>query len=123
MSARTMFAGSVLAALAMTFGVGASEAILSTDNFKAAVLIKKVDARPPKAGLMGFQGATVRACFMISIEGEVKDITFPDEGRQKFFDSSIRRALVRWRYTPALRDGQPVEQPECVYFDIRAIGG
>lgn len=96
--------------------------VVYTGDYVPAKLIKKVDARPPKFGRVGFQGSTMRVCFTIAVDGTTKDVNFPGL-RDNEFESSIRHALIRWRFEPATLDGVPVEQKSCVDFQIKAIGG
>ena len=91
-------------------------------EFSPPVLIKQVNARPPKFGRIGFRHLTIRACFVVTVEGETKDVTFVGAHDDEF-ESSVRHALIRWRFKPAARDGVPVEYPACADFEFRGIGG
>ncbi|MNC99713.1 Gram-negative bacterial tonB protein [compost metagenome] len=65
----------------------------------------------------------IEACFVIGTDGKIKDVTFTDPNRPEFMDVPVRRALIRWRFEPATRDGVPVEQRGCYAVQIRQRGG
>ena len=66
---------------------------------------------------------SVEACFFVTTDGKVRDVTFVDLRPNDELEIPIKRALVRWRFEPATRGGVPVEQRGCTVIQIRAIGG
>lgn len=48
--------------------------------------------------------------FTINAEGGTEDVTVVEATPRGVFDSEARRAVARWTFQPALRDGRPVPQ-------------
>jgi hypothetical protein len=103
--------------------IGAAWASEPTSVIVPPKLIKQVAVKPPKFGIVGAASGWVVACYVITVQGKVRDVTFPDSGAFDYLEIPIKRALVRWRFEPALRDGVPIEHPACTKIDVRAIGG
>lgn len=64
---------------------------------------------PREALLSGAEGYVVVE-FTIDTDGRTKDISVVESEPRDTFDRDARRAVARWRFEPALRDGRPVEQ-------------
>lgn len=67
--------------------------------------------QPPYPGRelgLGREGrAVVRV--LIGVDGRIKAVERIDADSDGFFEATRRHALARWRFTPATRDGVPVE--------------
>ncbi|MCH2058814.1 MAG: TonB family protein [Thalassotalea sp.] len=56
--------------------------------------------------------------FTIDEEGRVSNIQFEKQSKLNYFKSSINTALRKWRFEPALEDGQPVQSTMSKIFSF-----
>ncbi len=56
--------------------------------------------------------------FTIDEEGRVSNIQFEKQSKLNYFKSSINTALKKWRFEPALEDGQPVQSTMSKIFSF-----
>ena len=66
-------------------------------------------AYPREAALDGTQGYVVLE-FTVDVEGETTDIQVVEAQPRGVFEREARRAVSRWRFQPALNNGQPIPQ-------------
>lgn len=52
---------------------------------------------------------TVNVRVLVGTDGRVKDIRLIDSPHEDFWSATRKQALGKWRFTPATRDGLPVE--------------
>lgn len=101
----TTFATPVVEKLATElpkFGMGNGDAELRP--------VVRVDPRYPNdAARQGIEG-WVELRFNVDSTGSVTDIDVVNAEPKRVFDSAARRALSRWKYKPAKRDGRPIGQ-------------
>lgn len=64
---------------------------------------------PRDALRKGEQGYVVVE-FTINVDGRTEDITVVEAEPRNTFDREAQRAVARWKFEPALRDGRPVSQ-------------
>jgi TonB family protein len=98
-----------LTSLTLWWLAGAVAALQAADNFVPPRLTRPVEPTYPK-GLheAGVEGQ-VEAVFRVDRQGDVVDpdvsyATHPE------FAEAVKAVLAKWRFTPARRDGRPVEQ-------------
>ena len=48
--------------------------------------------------------------FTVARDGSVKDVEIVDAQPKRVWDAATLRAVLSWKYQPAIRDGRPVEQ-------------
>ncbi len=94
----------------VTIGVaGAVAALQAADNFVPPRLTRPVEPEYPR-GLhdAGVEGQ-VEAVFRVDRRGEVTD---PDVAfaTHKEFGEAVKAVITKWRFTPARRDGQAIDQ-------------
>jgi protein TonB len=63
---------------------------------------------PPDEQRAGHNGRVV-VHVLVGVDGRVKDIARVSATSDSFFEVTRKRALDKWRFKPALRDGIPVE--------------
>lgn len=85
--------------------------IIITANFYAAdseatILVHVEPRYPHHATGEGW----VKLSFDINASGEPVNIKIMDADPKRVFERSARRALSKWRYKPAIKDGKPVRQ-------------
>ena len=81
---------------------------LISDIQPAKVLERVVPKYPIDAAKSGSEG-WVRMSYVIDTEGEVKDVVVEDFlGSLKFKRAAVR-AIKKWEFSPALKDGKPTE--------------
>ncbi|HEX7341218.1 MAG TPA: energy transducer TonB [Rhodanobacteraceae bacterium] len=85
---------------------------------KDAVLVRRVQPDyPPAARRMRRQGWVI-VQFTVGIDGRVSDAHVVDSQPHHVFDRAAVRAVSRWEYKPALRNGRPmpvVKQQRIVF--------
>ena len=64
----------------------------------------------PREALLSREEGYVIVEFTINGQGETEDISVVEAEPRGSFDREARRAVGRWRFEPALRDGRPVPQ-------------
>jgi TonB family protein len=85
----------------------------ATRGVSKPVLVRKVDpVYPPEAKSAALEGVvTLQAMLLRS--GRVVEANV-EESSDPVFNDAARRAVLRWRYTPAMKDGKPVS----IYFTV-----
>ena len=46
---------------------------------------------------------------LVGTDGRVKDIQLVESPHEDFWSATRKQALNKWRFTPATKDGKPVE--------------
>ncbi len=72
-----------------------------------AVLVKSVQARFPAVARMRRQHGWVDVQFTVDTDGNVTNAKVIDAQPNHVFNRAALRAVDRWKYRPALRNGQP----------------
>ncbi|MFK2878798.1 energy transducer TonB [Rhodanobacter hydrolyticus] len=75
----------------------------------SAVLLKAVQARYPTAALRTGQAGWVLVGFTVTAEGATSNVHVVDAQPRHVFDRAAMDAIERYRFKPAMRDGNPVE--------------
>lgn len=85
--------------------------------------IKRVPAKyPTEAARDGREGWT-RMSFVINKEGRVRDVLLLESSGSADLDRESIRAVKKWKYSPAIENGKPVEQcMNSVQMDFK-MGG
>ena len=80
--------------------------------------LSKVSPRyPRRAKRMGKEGY-VKLEFTITKLGTVKDVTIVVSEPEGLFDSSAKRAILKWKFRPKIEEGSPVEQRALLQIDF-----
>jgi protein TonB len=72
-----------------------------------AVLVSSVQARYPTAAFRRHQQGWVQVQFTVNTDGNVINARVQDAKPKRVFDRAALRAVDRWKFRPALRNGQP----------------
>lgn len=59
--------------------------------------------------------------FTIDKQGNVRDIEFERKNKVNYFRTSIRNAMNKWRFQPALKNGKPVESKLSKIFSFSLL--
>lgn len=73
-----------------------------------AVLVKQVVPRYPVAAARTRREGWVNVRFTVGVDGKVHDASVADSNPSHVFDRAALRAVSRWEYKPALRNGEPM---------------
>lgn len=78
---------------------------------------------PPASQRMGETG-TVVVRVVVGVDGRVVRASIAQSsGFPRLDDAALKRALARWRFVPAMRDGSPVEAEREVPVTFRLVQG
>ena len=72
--------------------------------------IKRVPPKYPKHAARNGQEGWVKLSFVIDQQGNVLDPIVEDSSGIKSLEKAARIALKKWKYDPAKRDGEAIEQ-------------
>ncbi len=73
---------------------------------------------PKRAKMMKKEGY-VKMEFTITTFGTVKDVEVVESNPEGLFDSSAKRAILKWKFRPKLEEGQAVEQRAMLQIDFK----
>ena len=90
----------------------------SNSNVKAPHAIYQPDPDYPTKGREGHTGGTVVVRAVVGTDGVPRDLTV-FRGLSTGFDEEAIKAVKRWRFEPAAKDGKPVSAP--VNVEIRFL--
>ena len=82
----------------------------SSATYTPARLLERVVPTYPQGAAASWREGWVILSYVVSKEGEVTEVMIEDSSGSQEFERAARRAVSRWRYSPAMLDGQPVEQ-------------
>lgn len=89
-----------------------------TPVWHSAEQVKLVNPIYPKVAKRRGIEIEVKVNFTIDIEGQIKDIKFAQHKKINYFESSIRKAIKKWRFLPAKVDENPVESQMAKVFSF-----
>lgn len=113
-------------ALALSFAfatTAAAEPPPTTSTLTTAKALKRKNPRYPTTALYGWKEGWVHVSFCIGADGAVADPVIEESSGIKEFERELLRVMPSWRYSPALRDGVPVEQCEVSVRMTFSIAG
>ena len=91
--------------------------------FTPATPLKRVDPKYPSTAVRKGREGWVRLSYVIDEEGRVKDPVVEDFFGSPSFKRSALSAVKKWKYNPAIKDGEPTQQcHQAVQMDF-AISG
>lgn len=85
-------------------------AVPTGQTYVPAQLIERTPPTYPVNALYSAKEGWVMLSFVISPTGEVTEPMIEDSSGVEAFERAALRAVQRWKYTPAMQDGEPVEQ-------------
>lgn len=80
------------------------------ESYISAEAIERTPPEFPKRALKRRSDGWVQLSYVIDKEGKVKDIVPVDYGGDKAFISAAMKAVKKWKFEPAMADGEPIEQ-------------
>ena len=78
-------------------------------NQQALPVVRIEPAYPRRAAMKGLEGYVVLT-FDITEAGTVNNVKVLESNPRRVFDSSARRALMKWKYKPKMVDGKALKQ-------------
>lgn len=96
-----------------------TEQVVSLGSFiSSEPLSRKAPKYPKAAAVNGYEGF-VRMSFVVDEQGNVIDPVVEDATGHRKFEQAALRAIKKWKYSPAMQDGKPVQQcHNNVQFDF-----
>ena len=113
-------------ALALCFAfatTAAAEPPPATSTLTTAKALKRKNPRYPMTAMYGWKEGWVHVSYCIGVDGAVADPVIEESSGIKEFEREVLRVMPGWKYTPALRDGVPVEQCEASVLMTFSIAG
>jgi TonB family protein len=93
------------------------------DTVVNAKPIKRVEPRYPVSAARNGQEGWVKLSFVIDPEGNVLDPIIEDSTGVKSLEKAAQRAIEKWKYEPATRNGEAIEQCQMtLQLDFRLTG-
>lgn len=104
----------VLIAVAL-IGAAWFPATAACDDFRPARLIESQPPEYPRVAQLSGQEGWVVLSYVITIDGDVRDVFVADSTGSAQFEHAAKEAVKRFRYEPAQLDGAAVEQSESQF--------
>lgn len=90
-----------------------------TSSASSTPIVRIEPQYPRKAAIQGAEG-WVLLKFDITSAGTVSNVSVLDAKPKRLFDMAAKRALLKWKYKPAVEDGKPVAKlGEKVQLDFK----
>lgn len=86
-----------------------------------AKLLKSVDPKYPSLAKRRRIELDVLVNFTIGRDGRVKDLSFERKDKSNYFKSTIRNAMAKWRFVPAIENDQVIESKMSKIFSFSLI--
>lgn len=86
----------------------APAALPATADSDVPVPLSQPAPRYPQEALNRNIGGTVRVRVMVAADGSVERMDVAESSGNRYLDRAAMEAVRRWRFKPAMRDGQPV---------------
>jgi protein TonB len=102
-----------VASASVTASPPASALVTAGDRVVSALTLRalrKVEADYPQQALERMVSGWVDMEFTVAKDGTVQNAMVVESQPRRTFDSAALAAMRRWRFSPVMRDGQPVEQ-------------
>jgi TonB family protein len=106
----TLCALTVLAVLVAADAPAQDAPGVSAETLLKATPIKRVPPSYPQTALANGEEGWVKLSFVISPKGEVEDTMIEDSSGSESLERAAMQSVEAWRYSPATRNGVPVEQ-------------
>lgn len=85
--------------------------------------LNRVEPKYPVSAARSGQEGWVKVSFVIDEEGNVVDPLIQDSSGITSFEKETLKAMKKWKYSPAMQDGKPIEQCQMeVQMDYKMSG-
>jgi len=92
-------------------------------GYQEAKALERVNPTYPKTAAKNGSEGWVLMSYVVDVEGNVQDPVVEDFEGDKGFKRSALRAIQNWKFSPAMKDGEPTEQcHSAVRFDFTMAG-
>ena len=102
--------------------VASSAPVAATGGRETPVPISQPAPRYPREALRRNVGGTVRVRVTVAIDGSVDRLELAESSGDRYLDREAMEAVRRWRFQPAVRDGQPVVAAVVVPISFNPSG-
>ncbi|GAB5380026.1 MAG: hypothetical protein Alis3KO_15700 [Aliiglaciecola sp.] len=118
-------------AVLVAFTASINISVAKSDSPSSELLYEMVEAKPlerkaaryPEESARRGQEGWVQVSYVIDNNGQVIDPVIIDSSGVKDFEKATLRAIKKWQYSPAMRDGKPIQQCQMkVQMDF-VLGG
>jgi len=103
--------------------VAPSTPVAAAGGRDAPVPINQTPPRYPQEALRRNVGGTVRVRVTVASDGSVDRLELSEGSGNRYLDRAAMEAVRRWRFQPAMRDGQPVAAEVVVPISFNPPGG
>ena len=83
--------------------------LLITAVWTQMAAVKSAQQAPGTQGQTAPKMVPKRVTVLVGTDGRVKDIQLIESPHEDFWSATRKQALRKWRFTPATKDGKPVE--------------
>jgi len=83
-----------------------------------AVLLRSIDPRYPSSAKRKGIELDVLVEFTVDKYGKVSNVLFEEKSKVHFFRGAIKKAIEKWRFQPAKKNGKPVESTITKIFSF-----
>ncbi|WP_185969263.1 energy transducer TonB [Aliiglaciecola sp. M165] len=105
-------------AVLVAFTASINISVAKSDSPSSELLYEMVEAKPlerkaaryPEESARRGQEGWVQVSYVIDNNGQVIDPVIIDSSGVKDFEKATLRAIKKWQYSPAMRDGEPIQQ-------------
>lgn len=92
--------------------------VMATGPTSAAVPISRPPPVYPREALRRGVGGIVRVEVSVAADGSVERLDMAESSGNRFLDRAAMEAVRRWRFSPAMRNGQPVSATVVVPIEF-----
>lgn len=110
MRAQRSVVASLVLLVSCPVAIAQEPALPTGQTYVPAQLIERAAPTYPANALYAAKEGWVMLSFVISPTGEVTEPMIEDSSGVEAFERAALRAIQRWKYAPAMQDGEPVEQ-------------
>lgn len=104
-------------------GPVAPSAPVAASGRDTPIPISQTPPRYPQEALRRDIGGTVRVRVTVASDGSVDRLELAESSGNRYLDRAAMEAVRRWRFQPAVRDGQPVVADVVVPISFDPSGG
>lgn len=96
---------------------------VATGSTGTPIAVSQPPPRYPQEALRRNVGGTVRVRVTVAQDGSVDRLALAESSGNRYLDRAAMEAVRRWRFQPALRDGEPVMADVVVPISFNPAGG
>lgn len=94
---------------------------VDSPKHKAAKIIKSYQPKYPEMAKRRGLETDIRVSFTVNELGEVTNLDFQSANNINYFKRSVRAAMKKWRFKPAVKNGKPVKSTVTKIFSFSLV--